>query len=41
MVKWYPTGHELNAQAYVDQLAFLQKSLPIDGPKIPGTQTGP
>ncbi len=41
IVKWYPTGHELNAQAYVDQLAFLQKHLPIDGPKIPGTQTGP
>ena len=41
VVSWYPTGHELNAQAYVDQLAFLQKNLPIDGPKIPGTQTGP
>jgi uncharacterized protein len=41
VVKWYPTGHELNAQAYVDQLAFLSKKLPIDGPKIPGTQTGP
>jgi dienelactone hydrolase len=41
IVKWYPTGHELNAQAYIDQLAFLQKNLPIDGPKIPGAQTGP
>jgi dienelactone hydrolase len=41
VVKWYATGHELNAQTYLDQLAFLQAKLPIDGPKIPGTETGP
>ena len=32
VVRWYPAGHELNAQAYRDQLAFLAKRLPIDGP---------
>ena len=35
--RWYPAGHELNAQVYRDQLAFLAKKLPIDGPQVPGT----
>ena len=41
VVRWYPAGHELNAQVYRDQLAFLTKKLPIDGPRVPGAQTGP
>jgi dienelactone hydrolase len=40
-VRWYPAGHELNAQAYFDQLAFLAKKLPIRGPAVPGARTGP
>jgi dienelactone hydrolase len=41
VVRWYPTGHELNAQAYRDQLAFLAKKLPITGPPVTGARTGP
>jgi dienelactone hydrolase len=41
VVRWYPAGHELNAQVYRDQLAFLAKRLPIDGPRVPGARTGP
>jgi len=41
VLRWYPAGHELNAQAYFDQLAFLQKKLPIAGPSVPGARTGP
>ncbi|MGE5275297.1 MAG: alpha/beta hydrolase family protein [Verrucomicrobiota bacterium] len=41
VVRWYPAGHELNAQAYFDQLAFLAKKLPIRGPAVPGARTGP
>ena len=41
VVRWYPAGHELNAQAYFDQLAFLAKKLPIRGPSVPGARTGP
>jgi dienelactone hydrolase len=40
-LRWYPAGHELNAQAYRDQLAFLAKKLPIDGPPVRGARTGP
>lgn len=40
-VRWYPAGHELNAQTYRDQLAFLAKKLPIEGPAVPGARTGP
>lgn len=40
-VRWYPAGHELNAQAYRDQLAFLSKRLPIPGPPVTGARTGP
>jgi dienelactone hydrolase len=40
-VRWYPAGHELNARAYVDQLAFLARKLPIPGPSVPGARTGP
>jgi dienelactone hydrolase len=41
VLRWYPAGHELNAQAYFDQLAFLAKRLPIRGPAVPGARTGP
>lgn len=41
VVRWYPAGHELNAQVYRDQLAFLAKKLPIDGPSVKGARTGP
>jgi dienelactone hydrolase len=40
-VRWYPAGHELNARAYIDQLAFLASRLPISGPAVKGARTGP
>jgi dienelactone hydrolase len=41
VVRWYQAGHELNAQVYRDQLAFLATKLPIDGPPVKGAGTGP
>jgi dienelactone hydrolase len=41
VVRWYSAGHDLNAQVYRDQLAFLAKRLPIDGPPVKGARTGP
>jgi len=41
VVRWYQAGHELNAQAYRDQLAFLARTLPITGPAVKGAETGP
>jgi dienelactone hydrolase len=41
VLRWYPTDHALNAQAYKDQLAFLAKHLPIRGPNVRGADTGP
>jgi dienelactone hydrolase len=41
VLRWYPAGHELDAQAYRDQLAFLTKTLPISGPPVQGADTGP
>jgi hypothetical protein len=41
VVRWYPAGHELNAQVYRDQLAFLAGKLPIHGPPVKGARTGP
>ena len=40
-IRWYPAGHELNAKAYSDQLDWLTKQLQIDGPAVPGLDTGP
>jgi dienelactone hydrolase len=40
-IRWYPAGHELNAKAYSDQLDWLTKQLKIDGPAVPGLDTGP
>jgi dienelactone hydrolase len=41
VLRWYPTGHDLDARAYRDQLAFLTKTLPISGPPVKGAETGP
>jgi dienelactone hydrolase len=41
VLRWYSAGHDLNAQAYRDQLAFLTKTLPISGPPVKGADTGP
>jgi fermentation-respiration switch protein FrsA (DUF1100 family) len=41
VIRWYPAGHELNAQVYRDQLAFLARKLPIEGPAVKGARTGP
>jgi dienelactone hydrolase len=41
VVRWYPAGHELDAQVYRDQLAFLARKLPIRGPGVSGARTGP
>ncbi len=40
-LRWYPADHELTAQAYRDQLAFLVRKLGIRGPNVPGADTGP
>jgi hypothetical protein len=40
VVKWYETGHRLNAQAYVDQLAWLHDKLGTAAPG-PDDQQGP
>ena len=40
-LRWYPTDHSLNSQAYRDQLAFLVRKLDIRGPNVPGADTGP
>ena len=41
VVRWYTAGHELDAQVYLDQLAFLARKLPLDGPPVQGARTGP
>lgn len=40
-VRWYDTGHGLDAQAYRDQLRWLSRRLGLDGPVVPGAVTGP
>ena len=40
-VRWYRTDHELDAQAYRDQLDWLTHELGIHGPAVPGAKTGP
>lgn len=40
-VIWYPAGHELNAQAFRDQFAFLVRRLAVAGPSVPGARTSP
>ncbi|HUK94693.1 MAG TPA: hypothetical protein VLU96_06510 [Gaiellaceae bacterium] len=40
-VRWYPADHPLNANAYLDQLAWLGNKLRITDQPIPGALTGP
>jgi dienelactone hydrolase len=40
-VRWYRTGHQLNRQALVDQLAWLSQELGLAGPVVRGAVTGP
>lgn len=40
VVKWYEAGHQLNAQAYVDQLAWFHDQLAMAAPG-PDDQQGP
>ena len=40
-LKWYRAGHELNVQAYRDQLAWLERELRVAGERVPGAIAGP
>ena len=40
-IRWYEGGHDLPLQAYRDHLAWFAKTLPIEGPPVPGASTGP
>ncbi len=40
-VRWYRADHELDAQAFRDQLEWLTQELGITGPAVPGAKTGP
>ena len=40
-IRWYPADHELDAQAFRDQLAWLSRELGVAGPPVPGSRTGP
>jgi dienelactone hydrolase len=40
--RWYAgAGHEVGFQAYREHLDWLQEELGMDGPPVPGAQTGP
>jgi dienelactone hydrolase len=40
-IRWYRADHDLDAQAFRDQLAWLSRELAIRGPAVPGARTGP
>lgn len=40
-VRWYDFDHTMGPKAYAEHLDWLQEKLGIDGPSIPGAQTGP
>lgn len=40
-IRWYEGGHDLPLQAYRDHLAWLSRTLSIEGPAVPGASTGP
>lgn len=40
-IRWYDSGHELNNDAYRDQLAWLSKRLGLNGPIVRHVTTGP
>ena len=40
-LRWYPSGHGLDKQAYRDQLRWLSRELGLGGPVVPGAIAGP
>ena len=40
-VRWYDADHAMGPKAYAEHLDWLQERLEIDGPPVPGAQTGP
>ena len=40
-VRWYDAAHELGDAAFRDQLAWLERELRIDGPRVRGAKAGP
>jgi dienelactone hydrolase len=40
-VRWYDADHSMGPKAYAEHLDWLQERLEIDGPPVPGAQTGP
>jgi dienelactone hydrolase len=40
-VRWYDADHALGPQAYREHLDWLQERLGMDGPPVPGAQSGP
>jgi dienelactone hydrolase len=40
-VRWYDADHTMGPVAYEEHLDWLQQRLGIDGPPVPGAQTGP
>lgn len=41
LLRWYAAPHELNRAAVRDQLSWLARKLPIDGPAVADAKTGP
>ena len=39
-VRWYPSGHGLDKEAYRDQLRWLSRELGLGGPVVPGAIAG-
>jgi dienelactone hydrolase len=39
--RWYEGGHEVGLQAYREHLDWLQEHLDVEGPPVPGAQSGP
>jgi hypothetical protein len=40
-VRRYDAPHELDDAAFRDQLEWLEQELAVDGPPVPGAETGP
>ncbi len=40
-VRWYDADHTMGPVAYSEHLDWLQERLGVDGPPVPGAQTGP
>ena len=41
VVRRYDAPHELDDAAFRDQLEWLEQELAVDGPPVPGAETGP